>query len=53
MSDDLSAMGEWTLPTLFQVLAQEEQIPEVTVLGLSAAQQRLRSERQWTGRSRL
>jgi signal transduction histidine kinase len=42
-------MGEWTLPTLFQVLSQEETIPEVPTLGLSTAQLQLRAERQWTG----
>jgi hypothetical protein len=42
-------MGEWTLPSLFQVLAQEEAIPELQTIGLSAAQQQLRAERQWTG----
>ncbi|MBE9030940.1 HAMP domain-containing histidine kinase [filamentous cyanobacterium LEGE 11480] len=42
-------MGEWTLPTLFQVLSQEDQIPETAGLDLSAAQRRVRAERQWTG----
>jgi signal transduction histidine kinase len=42
-------MGEWTLPTLFQVLSQEETIPEAPMLGLSVAQQQLRADRQWTG----
>jgi signal transduction histidine kinase len=42
-------MGEWTLPTLFQVLSQEETIPEPSQLGHSSAQQQLRADRQWTG----
>jgi signal transduction histidine kinase len=42
-------MGEWTLPTLFQVLSQEETIPETAPLGLSITQQQLRADRQWTG----
>jgi signal transduction histidine kinase len=42
-------MGEWTLPTLFQVLAQETVLPELPALGLSAAQLQVRSERQWCG----
>jgi signal transduction histidine kinase len=42
-------MGEWILPTLLQVLSQEESVPGKTMLGLSAAQQRVRAERQWTG----
>jgi signal transduction histidine kinase len=42
-------MGEWTLPTLFQVLSQEDTIPEPPQFGLSIAQQQLRADRQWTG----
>jgi signal transduction histidine kinase len=42
-------MGEWTLPTLFQVLSQEEAIVELPGLGLTVAQQQLRAERQWAG----
>ncbi len=42
-------MGEWTLPTLYQVLSQEETIPEPPMLGLSVAQQQLRADHQWTG----
>jgi signal transduction histidine kinase len=42
-------MGEWTLPTLFQVLAQEAVLPELPSLGLTVAQLQLRSERQWCG----
>ncbi len=42
-------MGEWILPTLFQVLSQEEVIPGMTGEHLSAAQRRVRMERQWAG----
>ncbi len=42
-------MGEWTLPTLYQVLSQEETFPEPPTVALSVAQQQLRADRQWTG----
>jgi signal transduction histidine kinase len=42
-------MGEWILPTLFQVLSQEEVIPGMSGEHLSAAQRRVRMERQWAG----
>ncbi len=42
-------MGEWTLPTLFQVLVQEDAISDTQELDLSATQQQLRAEDQWAG----
>jgi hypothetical protein len=43
----LIAMTEWSLPTLFQVLAQEETLPGAKLDGLTLAQRQLRAERQW------
>jgi signal transduction histidine kinase len=42
-------MGEWSLPSLFQVLAQEESLPGVMLDGTTIAQRQLRAERQWAG----
>jgi hypothetical protein len=42
-------MGEWFLPSLFQVLAQEESLPGVMLDGSTIAQRQLRAERQWAG----
>jgi hypothetical protein len=42
-------MGDWILPTLFQVVSQGEEIPMGKAISLSPAQQRTRAERQWAG----
>jgi signal transduction histidine kinase len=42
-------MGDWILPTLFQVVSQGEELPMGRATHLSPAQQRARAERQWAG----